>query len=382
MRVVHLTPSFLPIIGGTEFYIANLSLSLKKYGITSEVISLSYKRRCETVKILKQDSYYGIKRIIWPSCYLGIIRLPLKTHFLPFHVEILKKHLNGFSIIHMHDDVDLSFPFTARKIKRPKVFSCHSLPYWMKYYRFNTLARELLRCSADLYHVFSQRDMKFLLEIGIPEEKLIVIPHGVDIETFKPKDTKTQRIINDVHIGFLGRIVPQKGIITFLKAIKLLKNHNTLNIPIKVSIAGPIVDMKYFHKLVEYVRIHQLRNVVFYGPVADAHIFLQNLDIFIFPSLEETFGLTLLEAMACGLPVIATKIEPVSKIVLEGKTGFLVPPNNHEVLAEKIRILIEDDNLRKNMSIFARQVAENNYSMEKHCQKILTVYQLLLERVS
>ena len=140
--------------------------------------------------------------MVWPSCYLGVLRFPLKTHFLPLHSRLLRKHLRDFDVIHIHDDVDLTFSFITRKAKRPKIFTCHSLPYWRKYYRLNPLARRLLKTSANCYHVLSNRDKRFLMDIGFPEEKIAIIPHGVDTKVFSPKNSKSKK--DYIRIGFLG----------------------------------------------------------------------------------------------------------------------------------------------------------------------------------
>jgi glycosyltransferase involved in cell wall biosynthesis len=372
MKLAHLTPSFLPIIGGTEFYIAGLASKLEKHGIPSEIISLSYNKKNETVKTLKQDHIYGINRIVWPSRYLGILRFPLKTHFLPLQREILRRHLNKFDVIHIHDDVDLSFPLVTTKVKRPKLFTCHSLPYWREYFSLNPFARKLFKSSADLYHVFSNRDMRFLLRIGVPKEKIIVVPHGVDIKTYRPWNSRITK--NSIDIGFLGRISPQKGILNLMKSIKELNENYTSNLPIKVSIAGPIADVKYYNTLIKYRRAKHLHNIVFTGQVADTRRFLQNLDVFVFSSRVETFGLTLLEAMACGLPVIATNIPPLSEIVINGKTGFTVTPNDPKSLAEKLNRLIKEKKLRKKMGSAGRKRVEEFYSMERITREMIKRY--------
>ncbi|RLE38036.1 hypothetical protein DRJ17_05155 [Candidatus Woesearchaeota archaeon] len=377
LKVVHLTPSFLPVIGGTEYYIFNLSTALKKLGIVTEVISLTDTSRQCTLNFLKSEYINSVKKNVWPSKYIGLLRIPFRVHYLPLHLNKLKEYVSLFDIIHFHDDVDLTFPLFTRKVKRPKVLSCHSLSYWIKYYRYNPLARRILINSSNMFHVFSKRDKNFLITLGIPEDNVVIIPHGVNIEEFKPNPKKSYK--SHVNIGFLGRICKKKGVLYLLRGIYILLKEFKITMPIKVYIAGPINDIKYFNTLREYVYRKNLQDfVTFCGPVHPPS-FLQKLDIFVYPSLEEVFGLVVLEAMASGLPVIVSNIVPLNEIVMHGRCGFIVPPKSPEHIAQKLYLLISDPTLCKRMGRESREIVKAKYSLERHVEKLIkNVYEVLL----
>jgi glycosyltransferase involved in cell wall biosynthesis len=382
LRVVHLSPSFLPIVGGTEVHIRNLSLFLKKNGVASEVITLSDKEKNKISRHLKKKEMQGIRTLIWPSYPLGkfqfVARLAIRTHFLPTSIDQLRKHLNTFDLLHFHDDVDLSFPLCAMHINKPKIFTCHSLPYWMNYYRINLLARSLFTRSASLYHVFSEQDKENLGKLGIPENKIKMVPHGVDLSIFKPPKRRISH--ETICIVFVGRIQRRKGIMDLLKAVEILKRTHSISQNIEAQIIGKVWDYQYYLQLQEYKRKRQLEEVNFIGFRENLPSLLQQADVFVCPSLQETFGIVNLEAMACRLPVVATRVGGIPEVIVDGKTGFLVPPNDPKSLAEKLGTLIADEKLRKQMGQEGRKRIETSFSMDSITCKIINIYKELVSQ--
>ena len=107
--------------------------------------------------------------------------------------------------------------------------------------------------------------------------------------------------------------------------------------------------------------------------------FYEVMDIFCLPSAHEGFGLVAVEAMLHKLPVIATKVGGLQDIVIDGETGFLVPPYAPDQIAEKLKILIEDTELRKSMGEKGYKRAMANYTADRYCQEVENLYMQLLK---
>jgi glycosyltransferase involved in cell wall biosynthesis len=102
-------------------------------------------------------------------------------------------------------------------------------------------------------------------------------------------------------------------------------------------------------------------------------------DMLVLPSLLESFPMSILEAMACGLPVVASDVGDVAELVKDGGTGFLIAKGDHQTLAERINRLLDDEALRERMGKNARSLVAENYSLEMMSKMTLEVYQEVLE---
>jgi glycosyltransferase involved in cell wall biosynthesis len=120
--------------------------------------------------------------------------------------------------------------------------------------------------------------------------------------------------------------------------------------------------------------------VKFLGFRADVAEILWQLDILVSSSHYEPFGRTLIEAMACELPVVATKVGGIPEVVADGETGILVPPREPEALADGVGRLLGDARLRGEMGRAGRARVEALFSSTAHAAQVLTVYQKLLCR--
>jgi glycosyltransferase involved in cell wall biosynthesis len=131
--------------------------------------------------------------------------------------------------------------------------------------------------------------------------------------------------------------------------------------------------------LEETVRKTDLANVEFIGFSTDPKHEMSAFDIFVLPSLKEGFPYVILEAMAAGLPIVATCVGGVPEAVVEGKGGFLVEPGDAESLARKIAILVESGDLRRSMGEFNRARVREEFSIERMISQTRRVYDEVLE---
>lgn len=202
--------------------------------------------------------------------------------------------------------------------------------------------------------------------IGIDKEKIKRILNGVEINCFDiktRKDEKKKELFindNDSIIGTVGRLAPIKDqktlIYAFAKVIKHIPN-------VKLVIVGDGESRIELEDIASSLQLNE--SVRFLGMRFDIPELLAIMDLFVLPSLHEGISITLLEAMASRLPVIATNVGGNPEVVLNGKTGILVPHSNPEALAKEIIALLKDEQTRKNYGIYGQQVVQKNFSLEE-----------------
>jgi glycosyltransferase involved in cell wall biosynthesis len=367
-----LTPSYFPIVGGVETHIRCLTKALRSFGVSSEVVVFCDTKKWESSRRIRIRTVDEETVVVWPSFPTGKFAHLTKVHYLPSLPFGLRGFVERFDIVHFHDDIDLSFPLSLRGIRKPKIFSCHSMPYTLDFYSRQPLSRRLLTTSSDLFHVFTRYDAKSLEGLGVEARKIRVIPNFIDVTQFKSSRKNSQDVIR---IAWYGRISRSKGVIILLEAFNLLKREFP---NLELMIGGEVWDDRYFRELVDYTREMGLRRVQFTGFVSDVPSFLQRADIFVLPSFQETFGIVNLEAMASGLPVVASSISGIPEIVIDHVSGFLVPPGDPVKLAKKLRVLIVDRKLRRDMGRNGRERVLSTYSVEKVSKEILDMYKELI----
>ncbi|MBU0619374.1 glycosyltransferase family 4 protein [Patescibacteria group bacterium] len=284
----------------------------------------------------------------------------------------LEKQLDGFDIAHV---AETYFCFTRQAIKarqagRIKKLVCtvwETIPFnneniWPRK-RFKQAAFE----NIDLFIAVTQRARKALLEEGCPANKIAVQPMGVDLRRFQPKIKKPGR---ELELLFVGRLEKEKGILELVEAFRKINRqfpHLKLTLVGQGSQRQKIHHPKISFKTIPYQKINQA---------------YQQADIFILPSKttsfwEEQFGMVLVEAMACGLPIITTKSGAIPEVV--GKSAFLIEPGDEAGLTNAISQLVNQPKLRDNLAKQARRRAEKYFNAQKIAQKIKTLYQAVLK---
>lgn len=211
-------------------------------------------------------------------------------------------------------------------------------------------------------------------------EKCRVVPNGIDPSQFRatPQIEVQAAAIRARHgpsiILFVGRLVYYKGLPYLLKAM--------MEIQARLLIIGEGPLEKGLRELVESLDLS--RKVVFLRPVSEetlaAHY--HACDVFVLPSTanSEAFGLVQLEAMACGKPVVSTNLPTgVPYVNQHGKTGFILPPRDPEALARAINTLLDDPGLRENFGQYAKRRVEREFTMEIVAEKVLEIYEELME---
>lgn len=201
---------------------------------------------------------------------------------------------------------------------------------------------------ATRYLVASSFTRRSLVENGALAESITVVPYGVDLERFKPDATKHQTRTPRLRLLFVGRINQRKGVKYLLDALKLLRG-----CPIDLTICGRAVDdLELF---APYRSQIEIRTSVSASELVRAY---QTADLFVFPSVGEGFGQVLLEALACGLPVLSTTHTAAPDLIDDGVQGFVVEPRSPDLLAERIDWAVRNRNELMRMGERARMRAE------------------------
>jgi len=216
-------------------------------------------------------------------------------------------------------------------------------------------------------------------------DKVITVYNGVDLEEFN-LGAKENKIWKEFAldsgiplVGIVGRLDTWKGHEYFLEAAAQVMKE----IPeTKFLIVGEDIDQNKkqeikLRNLAEKLRLTD--NIIFTGPRNDIPEIMLSLDIFVLSSLKEHFGRVIIEAMACGKPVIATNAGGVPEIVKDGYTGILVPPRDSDALARAIIDLSKDKKKVELMGGRGRKRAEELFSIEANVKKIEQVYKGLLK---
>ncbi|MBI4051193.1 MAG: glycosyltransferase [Elusimicrobia bacterium] len=224
----------------------------------------------------------------------------------------------------------------------------------------------------------SSRDF-FVKNLGYDPRKVSVIYNGLAVShwNFSPSERTEYRKrlgleSNQILIGCVGRLDAQKGQETLLKALIPLKDRY----PLKAILMG---DGPMKEGLRLKVKGLNLENVVYFtGEQQNIQPWLSGMDIFVLPSLWEGTPNALLEAMALGLPCVASSVDGVTEVLEDGKSGLLVPPGDSAKLSEALERLIQDSALRQRLGAAAKQRISEKFTLQTMLDAYLHAYRSLI----
>jgi glycosyltransferase involved in cell wall biosynthesis len=220
-------------------------------------------------------------------------------------------------------------------------------------------SKKFISVSAEIADYIRQNCFVYNFNGTSNGTELVVIPNGVDIDRFYPADPEERaaRGSEDLCLGYLGRLSPEKNVINLIKAVKRLEQEN---VRLKIAGTGPLYSKV---KRLEDDRIEVL------GYVEDAPAFYRGIDVFLLPSKLEAQPIALLEAMASGLPVIASNVGDIKYFVK--KNGLLCGTSVPEIRAAIGEILGEDV---ERMGEESRRMVERDYTWDQIAAQTLAVY--------
>jgi glycosyltransferase involved in cell wall biosynthesis len=232
------------------------------------------------------------------------------------------------------------------------------------------VARELAEyAEADAIAVPSRFARRTFVERGIPEERVLCLPYGVSLASFRPREGPAEDVFRVIHVG---RVDLRKGCPYLLEAF------HGLGLPrAELWLVGPVAP-----ELEALRRRYASPSIVFQGPRPQAELvhFYGRSAVFCLASLEEGMAMVIPQAMACGLPVIATTNTGAEEVVRDGVDGWIVPVRDVEALQRRILELYEDREKRLSMGRAALLRVREGFTWDDYGDRVVAAYRGLLAR--
>lgn len=274
-----------------------------------------------------------------------------ETEMVLAHIELPKQTKR---IVHFHDNMrqfrNFSFKTVFYKTFLTDFFEKRIV---LKSYPENTSA---IGISKNTYHY-----CKSVLPNKIKPE---LLHNAIDLTLF----TKMINEFSSNQITLIGSLVENKGHELAIKTIKELKKRG---IVVKLNCLGEGVERKKLEQLI--IELDLENEVKLLGNIDTPESYLQQSFCYLLTSKSEAFGLTLIEAMACGLPVVCTDGKGNRDLIQEGVNGFMVWERDSKLLADKIEILLKNDAFREEMGKNARVFAQG-FGIDQYVDKLLSIY--------
>lgn len=386
MRILLLLREFycpsLPI-GGAERQALKLAGELHKMGVSVRIVTGLWEwgqPRHEVIQGIYVDRHFTAWGIFGIK---GLRKFGFYAYLLSLFLYLVW-HRTDYDIIHCQSAlVEASIGVLAgRWLKKPVLIRPMASGTFGDFKRLHErrdiwgqdfLVRELTR--ADAIVALNPQISDEMAALGVAQDRIILIPNGVDTRLKEALRNHTR--CEPLRILFAGRLHPQKGIGTLLKALaRLAKDRPGLTWRLQLAGTGPLEhELKVMAK---ELGIDQ--GVVFLGHLDEVYPILAECDCFVLPSLSEGMSNALLEAMACGLPCIATDIPGNNSLIQHQRNGLLVPPGDDRVLADAITALSESEELRLRLGREALKTVEGKYSIHCVAKQYAVLYADLLRR--
>lgn len=249
---------------------------------------------------------------------------------------------------------DFTFSFT---LHGPAIF------FEPKLWHLGEKIKQALFVSCISYYSRSQGMVFSSLEHW---DKMYVIHCGVDPVLFTPviHQEKATRLL------YIGRLAATKGLPILLESLAQLQSTYP---DLCLTVIGDGLERDRLQTLTQDLNLENQVKFVGYQSQKSVRNYLQKTDIFVMSSFAEGVPVVLMEAMAAGVPVIATQIAGVSELVEDGVSGYLVPPSNSIILAEKLEKLILDPDLRAKFGLAGREKVKHEFNIHQETQRLYTV---------
>ncbi|MBM3435293.1 MAG: glycosyltransferase family 1 protein [Bacteroidetes bacterium] len=386
--------------GGQVVYVLELSKALARKGIKVDIYTRWFdksKPQIDPVPGIPDVRVIRIPCGDWefvPKEFIYNLLPELSANMIRF---ISKNNLN-YDLFHGHYvDAGIVMLDVAGYFEKPSYFTAHSLGAWKrdqmggdahemeKKFNFKHRIAEEMRIFKGVrgQTMTSSVQLEKLNALyNFNSDNIEIIPPGVDIYRFRmlrASEQVTQTRLPDKYILNLSRIDSNKGHDLLLKAYARIVNEcDDVHLVIGGGSTHPkpreieIFDM--MKKIISENRMTDKVHIV--GYISDEMMlpFYQNAMLFVLPSIFEPFGMTTQEAMACGCPVIASKFGGIRNAITHGKNGLLIDPQNEKEFAGSLKMLINDEVLRKKIGKSGSVLIRNEYSWEAIADRFVEFY--------
>ena len=375
MRIAQVSPWFSPHFGGVESHVRSLSRELARRGHEVTVVTSQHDRT------LSAEGTVDGFRVIRVRPRFIFMQTPITPR--------MRGSLRALSadVVHAHSPPPLASHYAGA------VASERGIPYVVTYHcdvelpsAFGSVVESIYRRSLGADTLRNANQVIVTTRTYAATSRAIwrynpsVIPNAVDHRRFRPDVDGSAvrsklRIPPEVPIVLLvGRIVPHKGVEHFVEAARYVPDASFL-------VAGGGSSLDAMKRLALSMGVAD--RVRFLGRISDNRLpeVYAACDVFVLPSVSrlEAFGIVALEAMSTGKPVIVADIPGVREIIEDGRDGLLADPVNPRDLAEKIRRLLSDPEVRKTMGARGREKVLESFSIERVTDRIEAVYRAILD---
>jgi phosphatidylinositol alpha-mannosyltransferase len=366
MKVGLVSPYDFASPGGVTDHVRYLAVQLRRHGQEVRIFAPSSRADID----FDTREFYRIGSPIPVPANDSVARITLSFHLANRVAAIIEAE--RFDVIHFHEPLMPALPITMLQASTTaNVGTFHAFSHSNIGYYYG---RGILQPYLDRIHrgIAVSEPARTFFNRYFPDFPLRVIPNGIDVNVFKPGLTPIRHLRDDsVNILFVGRLEKRKGLGDLLRGYEFMKARIPQSRLIVVG-DGPLRG-----KVESYITRHRLPDVVLAGYVPDSvkPRYYNSADIFCAPATgAESFGIVLLEAMASGLPVVATEVPGYMSVLEPGRDSLTVRPKGWAELGAALIILARDADLRRRMGAYGHDKARR-YAWEAVASQVIEVYE-------
>ncbi|HJV83688.1 glycosyltransferase family 1 protein [Noviherbaspirillum sp.] len=386
--------------GGQNVYVAQLAKQLARLGYLIDIFTRRDSDQLEPVV----DWHPGVRVVHVPAGPPEFIpkeaMLPYMEQFGRFVIRFARRQKMRYDIVHANFFMSgmvaqqikatLGIPFVmtfhalgrVRRLCQKEADAFPDIRFAIEERLMHDADRVIAECPQD------RRDME--QHYGAPSARIDVVPCGFDPDEFWPTTLDARQNLgldrDEFIVLQLGRMVPRKGVDNVIRAVAIL--HHQYQVPVRLLVVGgngekpdPIAtpELGRLMQLTEELGVAQCVTFTGQRQREQLRYYYSAANVFVTTPWYEPFGITPVEAMACGTPVIGTAVGGIKTTVVDSETGYLVPPNDPEALAERLSWLQRHPHLAQRMGWAGMRRAYQHYTWRNVATSIAGVYESVLE---
>jgi colanic acid/amylovoran biosynthesis glycosyltransferase len=321
-----------------------------------------------------------------PTRYINALKLALTTQqpglkgslyqlFYFLEAGIVAKEIKNKQIQHLHNhlaDSSCTVAMLAAALGGfTYSFTLHGPYIFFEPYRWRLdkkIERALFVCCISHFC----RSQAMIFTLTEKWDRLHIIHCGVNPDLFVPVDSTTPH----KRLLYVGRLAANKGLPILLQSLASLQSSHP---EITLTVVGDGEDRSFLEQMSLQLGLQERVNFVGYKSQTEVRQYLQQSEVFVLPSFAEGIPVVLMEAMAAGVPVVATQIAGISELVEDGINGYLVPPGDSISLTKRIESLLGDGELRSRLGASGRLKVEREFNLDREVERLYRVMNSALQ---
>lgn len=386
--------------GGQNVYVAQIARHLSRLGYLVDI----FTRRDSLFQEQLVEWQPGIRVINVPAGPAHFIpkerMLPFMEQFGRFVIRFARRQKIPYDLMHANFFMSGMVALQVRKaLGIPFVMTFHALGRVRRISQKEADAfpdvrfaiEEKLMQEADRIIAECPQDLRDMEEhYGAPGDRIDVVPCGFDPDEFWPVTLDARQFLgldrDEFVVLQLGRMVPRKGVDNVIRAAAILRHQ--YQIPVRLLIVGgnaeqpdPIATPELGRLMALAQSLGVEESITFTGQRQRDQLryYYSAANVFVTTPWYEPFGITPVEAMACGTPVVGTAVGGIKTTVVDGETGYLVPPNDPDALAERLAWLYRHPHLAQRLGWTGMRRAYQHFTWANVAKQLIDVYENAME---